>query len=144
MMKQKKAAETIEPRHFHSRLRMVRKALGFTQNTFCARIKVSKPTLVRYESGDRKPGSDFLALLANEFNIDMNWLITGKGEMFSRDLAEIGILVNGEDKELCELIDLLSILQMRRSVMAEFDQLKIIFKSLVDEHYTGKRKVLNE
>ncbi|MCP5106891.1 MAG: helix-turn-helix transcriptional regulator [bacterium] len=144
MMKQKKTAETIEPGQFFSRLKMVRKTLGFTQDTFCARTKVSKPTLVRYECGDRKPSSDFLALLANEFNIDMNWLITGKGEMFSRDLSEIGILVNREDKELCELIDLLSIPQMRRSVMAEFDQLKIIFKSLVDEHYTGKRKVLNE
>ena len=57
---------------------------------------------------------------------------------FNRD--SIGLFFS----ELCDLIDLLSIPQMRRSVMAEFDQLKIIFKSLVDEHYTDKRKVLNE
>jgi transcriptional regulator with XRE-family HTH domain len=125
---------------FHGRLRKVRKTLGLNQDTFCAGMKISKPTLVRYESGDRKPGSDFLSILADEFNVDMNWLITGKGEMFARDLSEMGILVDRADRELCELIEFMAVPQIRRSVMAEFDQLKMIFKAVLEEHFAGKAK----
>lgn len=125
---------------FHGRLRKTRKTLGLTQDIFCEKMKISKPTLVRYESGDRKPDSDFLSVLADAFNVDMNWLITGKGEMFARDLSEIGILVDRADRELCQLIEFMEVPQIRRSVMAEFDQLKMIFKSVVEEHFAGKAK----
>jgi transcriptional regulator with XRE-family HTH domain len=127
--------------NFYSRLRKIRKTLGCTQDEFARQLKVSKPTVVRYESGGRKPDADFLSILINEFKVNINWLLMGDGEMFLKEKpSEPTITINPNDEELCQLIDLLQIPQMRRSVMAEFDQLKIIFKSLVEKHYNEIEK----
>ena len=111
---------------------MVRKALGHTQETFSPILSVSKPTLVRYEAGERRPDSDILEVLAREYNVDMNWLVTGEGDMF---VKESGIFVDCVDEELCELIRLMVVPQIRRSVMAEFDMARVIFKPMVDAFF---------
>ncbi len=122
---------------FHGRLKKVRKALGYTQETFSPIVSVSKPTLVRYEAGERRPDSDILEILAKDYNVDMNWLVMGTGDMFVKDS---GIFVDCEDSELCELIRLMAVPQIRRSVMAEFDMARVIFKPMVDAFLTGKEE----
>jgi len=48
-----------------------------TQDAFAEMTGVSKRALANYESGDRKPDSDFLAALAAH-GIDVTWLLTGQ------------------------------------------------------------------
>lgn len=54
--------------------------LGMTQDEFAKASGISKATLVGYEVGQRKPGYDALAAIA-ETGCNINWLLTGKGEM---------------------------------------------------------------
>lgn len=45
-------------------------------------LGISYSTLGSYERGQRTPSVDFGLLLINTFNVNINWLLTGQGEMF--------------------------------------------------------------
>lgn len=61
-----------------------RHSLGMTQDEFAKASGIPKATLVGYEVGQRKPGYEALAAIA-ETGCNISWLLTGKGEM--RDAA---------------------------------------------------------
>lgn len=65
------------------RLRALRDCLGLTQVQMAERIGLPKRTIVGYENGEREPGSAALAAYART-GVNMNWLLTGDGEMFHR------------------------------------------------------------
>lgn len=58
------------------RLKEARKAIGLTQKALCETIGMPLPSLRDYELGNRIPGGEALAMLA-QAGIDLNWLITG-------------------------------------------------------------------
>lgn len=64
------------------RIKDLRHAMGMTQEQFASRVGLSKATLVGYEVGQRRPGSEALAAIAKT-GVNMTWLLTGEGEMFS-------------------------------------------------------------
>ena len=120
--------------NFYDRLKYVRWQLGYTQDEFSQFLNISKPTLVRYEAGGRKPDADFLHILMTRFNININWLISGNGKMFlsgGEITRNMGIEL---DDESVHLLALMKIPEIKRSVIAQIDQLKFIFKPLVDEY----------
>lgn len=63
-----------------NRLKAWRQSLGLTQDQFAQHSGISKTTLVGYEVGQRKPGSEALAALART-GVNVNWLLTGEGPM---------------------------------------------------------------
>jgi len=44
--------------------------------------KVTERTIRSYESGDRKPSFDFLFNLYKNLKLNLNWLVSGEGNMF--------------------------------------------------------------
>ncbi|WP_455465990.1 helix-turn-helix domain-containing protein [Bartonella sp. B39] len=70
------------------RLCEIRFALGFTQRKqFADHLTVPESTMYNYETGLREPPSSMLVIYKNICGIDVNWLLTGEGEMFS-DMAK--------------------------------------------------------
>jgi transcriptional regulator with XRE-family HTH domain len=65
----------------NSRFRDVRKVLGLNQSDFAKMLKTSQNQISRYEATQDIPYK-IIELLSLEHNININWLITGKGEMF--------------------------------------------------------------
>lgn len=65
-----------------NRLRAIRKNLKLTQSGFAKKINVLYETISKYETGKVLPCSQFLSKLYHAYNVDINWLITGKGSMF--------------------------------------------------------------
>lgn len=126
--------------NFCQRLKSIRRSLKYTQDEFSKLLNISKPTLVRYEAGGRKPDADLLSILADKYNVNINWLISGKGEMFLPDneLTKFPGIIH--DKEIYRLLELMEIPEIRRSVLAYIDQLTFIFKPLVDQYYIEKQK----
>lgn len=64
------------------------------QKDFARRFGVSSKTLIRYESDERVPPSDFIQRLVLELGVDANWLLLGveeppKPELNSRESALI-------------------------------------------------------
>ena len=63
-------------------IKEVRKDVKMSQGEFAKRINVSKRTIWNYEHNDRYPESPFLQKLSKEFNVNLHWLLTGKGEKY--------------------------------------------------------------
>lgn len=65
-------------------MRIIRKQFGDPErDEFAARLGVSKNTLASYERGETEPTASVLATYSSTLGININWLVTGKGEMFA-------------------------------------------------------------
>lgn len=53
---------------------------GLSKNAFSKRFRVHINTLINYETGYRTPKADFLQALCEEYNVQPNWLLLGKGQ----------------------------------------------------------------
>jgi transcriptional regulator with XRE-family HTH domain len=72
---------------FASRLKKVRKALKLRQKEFAECLGIAGPTLSELESGKYKPGHDFFRKISREFNVNLYYLMFGKGDMFLNELS---------------------------------------------------------
>lgn len=65
------------------RLDLFLKAKNITQSKFAESINVAKASISHIISGRNKPGYDFILSMARQYpDLNLDWLITGKGEMF--------------------------------------------------------------
>ena len=55
----------------------VRKKAGLNQREFAARLGISNGGISQIENGKAMPGGEFLLKMDQEFNVDVNWLLTG-------------------------------------------------------------------
>ncbi|WP_208978995.1 helix-turn-helix domain-containing protein [Stappia stellulata] len=66
------------------RLREVRRRLGDTPRAeFAKSLGFGKDSLALYERGENVPTAHVLAAYREKLGIDVNWLLTGAGEMFA-------------------------------------------------------------
>lgn len=64
------------------RLKKLRKTLDLTQQEFADKLKVPRNTIGGYEVGKSNPSDAAVNNICNIFNVNEEWLRTGKGEMF--------------------------------------------------------------
>ena len=67
------------------RVKLIRKALGLTQEQLAQRLGVGKTALSMIETGKARLSSRNRNLLVQELNVNPDWLESGKGEMFNAD-----------------------------------------------------------
>ncbi len=65
------------------RLREFRAAVGLTQREVASLCGLGKRTIIYWEMGDREIKCSKLIPLVVEYDLDFNWLIMGRGSMFS-------------------------------------------------------------
>ena len=65
------------------RIKILRDALKLSQKDFGKRIYVSQSLLTEIESGNRKVNDRTIQLIVSEYNVNKDWLLSGKGDMFS-------------------------------------------------------------
>ena len=65
------------------RVKYLRKTLKLSQLEFGKKIYVSQSLLTEIESGNRKTNDRTIQLIVSKYNVNKNWLLTGKGDMFS-------------------------------------------------------------
>lgn len=78
----------------NQRLRELRKALNLNQTEFGNRIGVKQSTITGYETGNRVPLDSVIVSICREFNVNEDWLRSGKGEMFLPVEDEVGEIVS--------------------------------------------------
>lgn len=66
---------------YSDKIKEIRKVSGLSVPKLAEKINIPARTIVSYETG-RTPSLDFLTQLCNEMNVNANWFISGKGEMF--------------------------------------------------------------
>ena len=68
---------------YQERIKKIRSELQLSVAKMADEMNIPARTFVSYESDGRTPSLEFLAQLCKTFNINANWFITGKGEMFN-------------------------------------------------------------
>ena len=71
------------------RLIAVREALGLTQRDFCKGIYVSQSYYAQIEGGKRPVNDRIIALVCSQYGASKEFLLTGKGQMFCKNLPDI-------------------------------------------------------
>lgn len=74
------------------RFKELRKKMGYKQTEFGKFFDLSQDSISAIETGRNKPTISVLLKLKNDFDIDIEWLLAGKGSMFHTTK-----LVSGED-----------------------------------------------
>jgi transcriptional regulator with XRE-family HTH domain len=72
----------IKAKMIGDRLKNIRDSLNISQKNLADMLNIKAPALSRYESGDVIPTMDVLKFFSNGFNINLHWILTGKGSMF--------------------------------------------------------------
>lgn len=63
---------------FPSVLKLIRERSGLTQQQMAEKLGVSRSAVGMYENGEREPNFETLELIADTFNVDMNYLLCKK------------------------------------------------------------------
>lgn len=61
------------------RIKALRKELGLTQEKFADRLSMKRNTIATYEIGRNEPIDAVISLICREFDVNEEWLRTGKG-----------------------------------------------------------------
>lgn len=61
------------------RLQQLRESMELTQEQFAKELNFSKQQIARFETRRTKPSFDLLKKLASQYDINVNWLISGYG-----------------------------------------------------------------
>lgn len=64
------------------RIKKIRDDYGMTLAEFGKRIKIGASSVGRFESGERSPSPQTIAMICNEFGVSETWLRTGEGEPY--------------------------------------------------------------
>lgn len=99
-----------------ARIREERKHLGLSQAAFAAKVGVHRRTQVNYESGERRPDTDYLAALATAGG-DVGYVLTGESEFGRRQAYKLALdairveleLFGGHDEEWGQVLQLLAV-----------------------------------
>lgn len=69
----------------NERLMLIIKMSKLTQKEFAEKIHVYPIRISKWKKNIERPNVDALLNIHNEFNVNINWLLTGKGEMLITD-----------------------------------------------------------
>lgn len=64
------------------RIKQLRSEKKLSQVQFSKQLGVSQASVSQYENGSRSPDTTFLTKICECYNVNLNWLLTGSGEMF--------------------------------------------------------------
>lgn len=97
-----------------NRIKQIRKDSKLTQAEFGERIGVKGNTITNYENGLRNPTAAVILSICREFNINEEWLRTGKGEMSAplsqddRYSHNIGKLAMTDDETIIHWVNMIA------------------------------------
>jgi transcriptional regulator with XRE-family HTH domain len=126
---------------FAERLKQVRGKLE--REEFAAKIGKTARTVQRWELENGYPNGKELLKIAEEFNVDMNWLLTGQGEPYIQPMEGIkqgppGDISGGLGRSVDMLANVLNsgnqlYIQMVLSVLSAFDSAVTHTKNQAEE-----------
>ena len=76
----------------NERIKSIRKAMGISQRAFCGGIYLSHSFYAKIETGSRNTNDRVNELICNKYKVNKEWLLTGKGDMFSETPPDVELL----------------------------------------------------
>ena len=75
----------------NERIKEIRSVLNISQRDFSKRIFISQSSLGEIETGVRNVNDRIIQLISSQFNVNNNWIKTGKGKMFDIEKPDINL-----------------------------------------------------
>lgn len=79
------------------RLKQVMEVKGFNLKTFSEQTDIPYRTLQNYILTNREPSAESLTKLHSQLGINLNWLMSGKGEMFGNEIGPFNLNQKEQD-----------------------------------------------
>jgi len=113
-----------------ARLKQIRDGKNLTQQEFARVLITSAGFISEIESGKRAPGSEFLFSLSRVFEINIHWLLTGEGDIFTKPLEPEDIA--GNDSLLLKILNLLKDMdeERKKDILRYIEKEKLLMKLL--------------
>ena len=82
--------------------------LSLSQDTIASEFGVSQKTVSNWDRGRNEPSIVFIRSFCSKYGVDINWLLTGQGEMFlNQNCVCEKSPTNNTDPEIDEMVELL-------------------------------------
>ena len=125
--------KTFDVEQIGRRLREVRKKLGKTQEEMRQVTGLSTAGISEMEQGLKKPSSVYMFALNTNFDININWILTGAGTMFKPDI-ELELTFGDDNRIIRELILCIKHLNSaRHKLLWHFSDLRREHSDEIDE-----------
>lgn len=86
---------------YSQNIKNLKQKLNLSTPQMAQKLGISTSTLSSYERNVRTPSLDFATLLYEKLNVNLNWFISGEGEMFNTPISNEGF----RNSEMINLID---------------------------------------
>jgi transcriptional regulator with XRE-family HTH domain len=101
-----KNVKTMKQEHLKElgkRIKTIREELRMRQKEFAAELGISGSLISQIESGQKNPVYELLYKLMSKYRVSLDWLFSGKGEMFLKRKPEVEAV---EDKYIDEIVSI--------------------------------------
>jgi len=134
-----------------TRLRRLRDSLGMTQADMVKYFDVCRANYSRIEQGKVGPNPHIMHILKTNFNISLNWLVTGEGEMHppKRNKPGRAMYLANDSEELKDLVRLMKKIPMvKHAILGYYLEYKFknieIIRDLLEKLETKKERQSQE
>lgn len=120
------------------------------QHVLASELKVHQSTITNIEHGTTFPKISYLFYFYETYGLNINWLITGDGEMYLRDKSaeeeNLPLMlphVSYEDSsypQYLELTRLMQVAPIEQVMLAKLTELKMMFKDEIKEFFIKKKE----
>lgn len=127
-----------------------RKSIGKTQQQLADELGIYQSTITNFEQGKTFPSLKYLYHFNEKYGLDITWVITGKGDMISKDyrlhantpplLDTFPNFNRGDARRYSELLYLMEVPVIEQIIMAKFLELKTLMKDEIEEYYQKKKQ----
>jgi transcriptional regulator with XRE-family HTH domain len=117
------------------RLRLIREKIGITQAEVGAKLGIQSQHVSKYERGETVPTWENLIKLIELYDVNINWLLTGKGSIF---LSPVNYSIQ-EEKNVSAVRDLEPDNQIDEIIMELRKDLDL--KNLIYDYVKNYRKL---
>lgn len=111
-----------------SRIAALRRNAGMSQTALAKRLCVTPSTIGMYEQGRRSPSYDTLIMLSKEFDVSVDYLLTGTIHSGNEFLNAAGLLFNAAQAKIMEESIFLSVEPIEKEALT----LKIVLPLMND------------
>ncbi|MCK4766126.1 MAG: helix-turn-helix transcriptional regulator [Candidatus Aminicenantes bacterium] len=138
-MGRSKSTDNPAAKNFADRLKNFRKNIPLSQRDFAEKMGFTAGFISDLENAKSKPSFDFLLKIVDVFNVNLNWLIFGYGEIFYRE-GEVDIegesLLSGLEDNVLDLIK-----YMKESAIAKHSILGFALRFLQENSKTINKEI---
>jgi transcriptional regulator with XRE-family HTH domain len=126
------------------RIEAVGEHLELNQSNFARRLGVSQSFLSQVAAGKRKPSFGLLYALFTRFRVDLPWIFSGVGEMFSRQDRELlfaeqfpGVPL---EEEVIELVKSLAVPIMKNALLEKYLLYRKRYEDIIVDYFAGNNQ----